>query len=318
MSRRHLTGLLTVIAALVAAYWFANTSGGDRSADGVAVRSDTTVQHRAADQATGVASQSRAGKIRLAYIEAPDLKALHDQLFRSNEPGALLYANLARAECLIFSNHFGLGASAWEKFHQQAPESAPDRAQRVEAFQRQVSRCAGFDPGTTAGVLAFAKVAFDPDSRDPWVRLSVDLLKAGTKPQNVSDTDFAALASSALVTRDPELIEQLGKAVHARSSPRDRGPDAFIAESFAWGAAIEMVVGDAPLSIRSQQVAVCITGNGCEPMAALDAAARTLWDQPPNRAEAIIARAKALAPRIQAALESGSVEAVLAVGAPPK
>lgn len=317
MSRRHLTGLLTVIAALVAAYWFANISGGDRSADGVAVRSDARVQHRAADQATGVASQSRSGKIRRAYIEAPDLKALHDQLIRSNDPGALLYANLARAECLIFSNHFGLGASAWEKFHQQAPESAPDRAQRVEAFQRQVSRCAGFEPGTPAGVLDFAKEAFDPGSRDPWVRLSVDLLKAGTKPQSVSDADFAALASSALATRDPELIEQLGKAVHARSSARDRGPDAFIAESLAWGAAIETFVGDAPLSIRSQQVAVCITSNGCEPMRALDVAARILWDQPPNRAEAIITRAKALAPRVQAALESGSVQAVLAVSAPP-
>jgi hypothetical protein len=61
--------------------------------------------------------------------------------------------------------------------------------------------------------------------------------------------------------------------------------------------------------------AACIVGQGCDGQTVLEAAERKLWDLPAQRSAAILARARSLAPAIRAALDSQSVEAVLALSA---
>jgi hypothetical protein len=255
--------------------------------------------------------------IRKQYIESSDLKALHDRLLASHEPGNLFYANLAKAECLNFSGHFGQGATAWEKFNQQVSDAAPDRAQRVNAFHYEVGRCKGFEASTGPALLSALKTTFNPNSDDPLARLSFRLLQAGKKPQSVSDAELATMTATVLAIMDPELLESLGRAIFGRSQSganREAGPDDEIANRFAWGAAIEKVMGNAPVSYRSMQAATCIIGKGCDARTALATAERSMWDLPPQRSSAILARATALSPSIEAAISSRSVDAVLALG----
>lgn len=269
-------------------------------------------------QGDQAASTAGTRAMRQQVTTATDLKALHDQLLTSDQPGSLLYANFAEAECLLFSSHFGQGAAAWEKFYQQVPEAALDRATRIKAFQFELRRCERFETHSIPAVVAMLKSMFGPEAKDPLARLSHQLLRAKSRPQSVTDGEFASLAASALATHDPEILEALGMAIFARgtrSSSALAAPDEETATLFAWGAAIEQAFGDAPLSYRAMQAAACIVGQGCDGRAVLGTAERKLWDLPPQRSAAILARARSLAPAIRAALDSRSVEAVLALSA---
>ena len=256
--------------------------------------------------------------MRRQVATAADLKALHDQLLTSDQPGSLLYANFAEAECLLFSSHFGQGAAAWEKFYQQVPEAALDRATRIKAFQFELRRCERFETHSIPAVVEMLESMFRAEAKDPLARLSHQLLRAKSRPQSVTDSEFASLAASALATQDPEILETLGRAIFARGTRSPSAlaaPDEETATLFAWGAAIEQAFGEAPLFYRAMHSAACIVGQGCDGQTVLEAAERKLWDLPAQRSAAILARARSLAPAIRAALDSQSVEAVLALSA---
>lgn len=266
-------------------------------------------------------SKSSTQVFRRQYEESTDLRALYEKLSASNEPGSMLYANLAKAECLLFSAQFGQGSEAWEKFYKTVSDSAPDRIERVSTFQSLTKRCEKFEPNSDSMVLSLIKASIDKDSKDPLVRLQLNLQRAGKQPNTISYSDFSAYAASALLSKDPDLIASLGASIFGRNKLHGVGigaPDEEIADRLAWGAAIERSYGQAPVSYRSMQIASCIVGHGCDKRPVLEASERSMRDLPPERSKAILARANQLAPQIQAALDSRSVESVLALGSRSK